>query len=445
MSKLFGTDGVRGVANRELTPELAFELGRAGAQFLQSRAKKIVIGRDTRRSGDLLEAALVSGICAAGTNAVLLGVIPTPAVAYLTRQLGADGGAVISASHNPSEYNGIKFFDDAGIKLSEAQEEKIEKLIEDGFNDRPVGNELGISSNNNTAVERYVNHVVDTIFGDLEGMKVAIDCANGAAFKVAPEILGRLGVRVIPFSVSPNGANINKSCGSTHPHFLKEIVKSRDVDVGFALDGDADRVIAIDETGEVVDGDFIMAICAAHLDELNLLEPKALVTTVMTNVGLDRSMKARGIDVIKTPVGDRFVLQEMLDDKVMIGGEQSGHIIFLNHNTTGDGIITALQLLSVIRDSGKPLSELKQVMTRFPQALKNIEVTNGEKGLIRNHEVVEAVTRCERELGVDGRVLVRSSGTEPLVRIMVEAKTQDQADYWTEIIGLVIEEIKGSS
>lgn len=429
MPKWFGTDGVRGIANLELTPELAFKLGEAGAAFLADKAKKLVVGRDTRVSGDLLESAVISGICASGSSALHLGVVPTPTVAYLTRELGADGGVVVSASHNPAEYNGVKFFDASGIKLSEDQEERIEALIEHPADRREhTGANVGRLIDSSESIERYVNHVVGTVSGDFKGIKVAIDCANGAAYRVAPEILGKLGADVFPFNIGPDGMNINRDCGSTHPERLQEIVKARGVDVGFAFDGDADRVLAVDEKGNLIDGDFIMAICAQHLDELDLLRPKALVTTVMTNVGFDLSMQAQGIKVIKTAVGDRYVLQEMLDDRVMIGGEQSGHVIFLNHNSTGDGIITALQLLAVMRDKGRPLSELTKVMTRFPQVLKNIKVVGDKNNLLIADSVKEAIGRCERELGGDGRVLVRLSGTEPLVRVMVEAKNIDLAD-----------------
>lgn len=440
LPKWFGTDGVRGVANLDLSPELAFKLGEAGALFLAKKTRKLVVGRDTRASGDLLESAIVSGICAAGCDALHLGVVPTPAVAYLTRKLKADGGVVISASHNPAEYNGIKFFDASGIKLSADQEEQVEELIERvrnrslhaGIN---VGRLIDVSS----SADSYINHVVNTIYGDLEGLKVALDCANGAAYRVAPEIIRELGAEVISFSVDPDGTNINLKCGSTHPDFLQEIVQTHEVDVGLAFDGDADRVVAVDERGNLVDGDFIMAICSLHLKELGLLQPNALVTTVMTNVGFDRCMESHGIKVIKTPVGDRYVLQEMLDDRIMVGGEQSGHVIFLNHNSTGDGIITALQLLAVIRDKGQPLSELAKVMTRFPQVLRNIKVDGDKELLLEMSAVKETIKRCETELGEKGRILVRPSGTEPLVRVMVEAEDAKRADSLADEICQVIE------
>ena len=439
MSKLFGTDGVRGIANSELTPELTFNLGRAGATFLKGRSKRIVVGRDTRLSGDLLESSLMSGICSSGCVSVNLGILPTPAVAFLTRQLGADGGVVISASHNPAEYNGIKFFDRNGIKLKEEEEEKVEELMDDNILDRPTGKEIGTIIDGSSSIERYVNHVVDTIYGDLKGIKVAIDCANGAAYKVAPEILSELGAEVMTFSAEPNGVNINDGCGSTNVGYLANIVKTHDVDVGFAFDGDADRVIAIDERGAFVDGDFIMAICVAHLKELDLLSPNAMVTTVMTNIGLDRCMESKGIEIIKTPVGDRFVLQEMIEDKIQVGGEQSGHVIFLNHNTTGDGIITALQLLSVIRDKEQPLSELAKVMTRYPQSLKNVMVEKEKKALVESKSVKNAIIESEKALGGDGRVLVRPSGTEPLIRVMVEAKSEELAQSLANDIVSAIE------
>lgn len=427
MTRLFGTDGVRGIANQELTPELAVKLGRAGAHLLCPGRGKIVIGRDTRLSGDMLESALIAGICSSGVDALKTGVLPTPAVAFLIRELQVDGGVVISASHNPAEYNGIKFFDRSGYKLSDAQEDNIEELSNTDSAVRPGGAKVGVTRKIEDAEGRYINHVVNTISGDLEGFSVAIDCANGAAYRVSPAILSELGVETLPVNVTPNGLNINAGCGSVHHECIEEIVKTHNVDLGLTHDGDADRVLVVDENGEFVDGDFIMAICAAHLKQQGELFGSTVVTTVMTNLGFDLAMKSKGIKVVKTKVGDRYVLEEMLKGGYRLGGEQSGHIIFLDHNTTGDGIITALQLMAVMRDSRKRLSELKKIMTRLPQVLINIKIAQKER-LKEAQAVWKAVRTEEETLGDKGRVLVRPSGTEPLVRVMVEAGTQEKAD-----------------
>jgi len=426
--KLFGTDGVRGIANKDLTAELATKLGRAGASFLSGKAKKIVVGRDTRISGNLLESALSAGICAAGLDVLQLGVVPTPTVAYLSRKLGACGGVVISASHNPAEYNGIKFFNGAGIKLTQAEEAEIEKLIAAPLGEDSAVSDIGRIFDASQEVSHYVSHLKRTVNGSLKGIKVALDCANGAAYKIAPQVFSELGAEVVAYNTSPDGLNINKDCGSTHLESLQEIVESGGFDIGLAFDGDADRVLAVDDGGKEVDGDFIMAICAAHLNELETLRPKVLVTTVMTNIGFDRSMSALGIKVIKTSVGDRHVLQEMLDDQVMIGGEQSGHIIFLEHNSTGDGIITALQLLTVMRDKNQSLSKLTSIMKRFPQVLKNVRVEKEKSDLLNIEPIKRTIDLCKDELKGAGRILVRPSGTEPLVRVMVEAGSFEDAE-----------------
>lgn len=428
MARLFGTDGVRGVANQDLSAELAFKLGWAGAVFLcPSKKGRIVIGRDTRISGDMLEAAIAAGICSSGVDVLKVGILPTPAIAFLVRDLEADGGVVISASHNPAEYNGIKFFDRSGYKLSDDQEDEIESLTKISRSAGQTGGGLGVICSVDDANERYINHAINTISGDLDGFSVAIDCANGAAYRVSPAILKELGVDVLAVNVSPDGLNINANCGSVHPEYIKEIVETHHVDLGLTHDGDADRVLVVDEGGEIVDGDFIMAICADHLKKQKKLSGNTVVTTVMTNLGFDLAMKEREIKVIKTKVGDRYVLEEMLKGGYKLGGEQSGHIIFLDHNTTGDGIITALQLLAVMRDNRQRLSELKRIMTRLPQILVNVKITHKER-LKENTTVWESIRAAEDELGGKGRVLVRSSGTEPLVRIMVEAETQAKAD-----------------
>lgn len=440
MTRLFGTDGVRGIANQDLSPELAFRLGQAGGRLLGPKDRKgsIVVGKDTRISGDLLETALISGICSAGANAMRVGVLPTPGIAYLTRDLGADAGVVISASHNPAEYNGIKFFNAEGFKLSDELEDKIEILTEEEVNDRPRGGDVGAIIEVDNAVDKYLDHLVGTIPGDLSGFSVAIDCANGAAYQVAPAVLKELGASVLEFGVKPDGLNINSNCGSTYPRYVQEIVKTHPVDLGLSFDGDADRVIAIDDQGEEVDGDFILAICAVYLKNQNCLPKNALVTTVMTNMGFDLAMKKNDIEIIKTKVGDRYVLEEMMAREIMVGGEQSGHIIFLNHTSTGDGLITALQLMNVIKDSGKPLSELRKVMERLPQILVNVSVPSIQK-LEAADKVWDAVESAQEKLDGRGRILVRPSGTEPLVRVMVESDSQVEADNIAQEVAAVIQ------
>lgn len=446
MGRLFGTDGVRGIANEELTPELAFKIGQAtAALLLPSRGKgKIVIGRDTRLSGDLLEAALVAGICSSGEDVLKAGVIPTPAVAYLTRELEADAGVVISASHNPSEYNGIKFFASNGFKLPDALEDEIEKLVkkESWKGKRPTGAKIGKVFVIDDAVERYVNYAVNTIEGDLDGFTIALDCANGAAYLTSPAILRKLGVKVLTFATNPDGLNINHECGSTYPQFVQEIVKSHEVDLGFAHDGDADRIIAVDENGEEVDGDFIMAICALHLKGKKVLPKNSVVTTVMTNLGFYLAMKEHEINVVETKVGDRYVLEEMLAKGISLGGEQSGHIIFLDHSTTGDGIVTILQIMATLRDTGKKLSDLKKVMKRLPQVLINVKVKD-KTALKTARKVWETVDSAEKLLKDKGRILVRPSGTEPLVRVMVEAETEERANSIAREIADVVEKELG--
>ncbi len=428
MSRLFGTDGVRGVANADLSPELAFSLGEAACCTLAGQdAPRIAIGRDTRLSGDMLEASLVAGICAAGGRALCLGVVPTPGVAYLTRELGARAGVVISASHNPAQYNGIKFFDERGFKLPDDTEDVISDMVlSRHMCDRPTTGRVGTIEHDEALVRQYVDHAVNAVEMNLAGMKIAIDCGNGAAYKTSPAVLAALGADVTTLNDSPDGLNINRDCGSTNMGQLRETVVRGGYDVGLAHDGDADRLLAVDETGEVVDGDFIMAICAAHLKSEGSLPKNAIVTTVMTNLGFDLAMRREGIEVLKTRVGDRYVLEKMLEVGATVGGEQSGHIIYLDHNTTGDGIITALKLLQVMRSTGRPLSELSTIMERLPQVLINVDVKHKEK-LDVSDPVLERVRQVEAELEGRGRVLVRASGTEPMVRVMVEGDDEDAA------------------
>jgi phosphoglucosamine mutase len=440
MTRLFGTDGVRGIANVELSPELAFRLGEAAGHFLGDQGRgKIVVGRDTRRSGDLLEAALVAGICAGGADALLAGVIPTPAVALLVRELGADGGVVISASHNPPEYNGIKFFSRDGFKLPDELEDEIERFTEVERDwERPTGGAVGVVRRVDDAVERYIAHCVQTIPVDLSGLKIAVDCGHGAATVATPEALERLGAHVVAINCEYSGMDINVGCGSTHLGPITELVRDLRADFGIAHDGDADRVLAVDENGDEVDGDAIMAITATHLKSQGKLPAGTVVSTVMANLGFDIAMRDAGINVIKTKVGDRYVLEQLQTSGAALGGEQSGHIIFLEHNTTGDGLVTALHLAAVMRQTGKPLSELRKVMRRYPQVLVNVPVADKTR-LATSATLASAIREIEAELGDSGRVLVRASGTEPLVRVMAEASDEATA---ADVVERLVEVVK---
>ena len=429
MTRLFGTDGVRGVANAELTPELAFRLGEAAGHFLGDRGcGRIVVGRDTRRSGEMLEAALVAGICAGGADALLAGVIPTPAIALLTRELSADGGVVISASHNPPEYNGIKLFSREGFKLPDELEDEIEAfcLMEERDFERPTGSGIGRAIVIEDALERYITHCVAAVPIDLSGVRIAVDCGHGAASVATPESLRRLGAEVVTINDTWNGMDINVESGSTHLDVIANVVREGGFDLGIAHDGDADRVLAVDDAGEELDGDAIMAICAAHLHERGELALDTVVSTVMCNLGFEIAMRGLGINVIKTKVGDRYVLEQLQTSGAVLGGEQSGHIIFLRHNTTGDGLVTALHLLAVVRETGRRASELRRVMTRYPQVLVNVHVADKSR-LATSATITAAIHAAEARLGESGRVLVRASGTEPLVRVMAEAAEETEA------------------
>ena len=433
MGRMFGTDGVRGVANTELTAELAYNLGRAGAYVLTEGAHKpkILVAKDTRISGDMLEAALVAGILSVGAEAVVLGVIPTPAVAHLTREYGADAGVMISASHNPVEYNGIKFFNNKGYKLSDELEDEIQRTIENGFEGvpSPTGVSLGRERVEVAALDDYIEFAKNTISSNLEGVKIALDCANGAAHKAAVKAFRDLGAEVYVINDNPDGTNINENCGSTHPEELMEYVVKKGCQMGFAFDGDADRCLAVDEKGNLINGDFILALCANHLKELGRLKDDTLVVTVMSNLGLDIACKEVGINLSKTKVGDRYVLEEMLDKGYVLGGEQSGHIIFLECNTTGDGLVTALQVASIVRRSNKTLSELCSIMKELPQVLVNAKVPNDKKDIyLKDAEIVAEIERMEKLMDGKGRVLIRPSGTEPLVRVMLEGENQEEID-----------------
>jgi phosphoglucosamine mutase len=445
MSRMFGTDGVRGVANTELTGELAYKLGRSGAFVLTEAAHKpkILVGMDTRISGDMLESALVAGILSVGAEAICLGVVPTPAIAYLTRKYGADAGIVISASHNTVEYNGIKFFNSQGFKLSDELEDTIQAVIENDFKDvpSPIAGNLGKKTINTTAVADYIEFAKSTISGDLKGLKIALDCANGASFITSVKAVRDLGAEVLVINNDPDGLNINKDCGSTHPEHLMAFVKENHCDLGLAFDGDADRCLAVDEKGNLINGDFIIAICAKHLKDMGKLTKDTVVVTVMSNLGLDIAMKEENIATVKTKVGDRYVLEKMKEEGYSLGGEQSGHVIFLDFNTTGDGLVSGVQLATVIKESGKPLSKLASMMTELPQVLVNATVPNDKKGIYETDtEIIEEIKRMEQSLNGCGRVLIRPSGTEPLVRVMLEGKVQCELDEMAHSLAKLIQE-----
>ena len=441
MGRLFGTDGVRGVANAELTPELAYRLGRAAAEYFgrETAAPKIIIGRDTRLSGSMLESALAAGICSAGGQAHLLGVISTPAVSFLTTVLEANAGVVISASHNPFEDNGIKFFSRTGHKLPDAVEDEIENIVTApiDYGKAPVGSSVGRVIIESDLAELYIQHVVRCADTELSGLKVVIDCANGASSEIGPEILRRLGAEVITICNEPNGININNGCGSTHLEALQAKVRECSASCGIANDGDADRCLAIDELGNVLDGDQIMLICALELMSRNKLHQNVLVTTVMSNVGLHQAMKENGGSCVKTKVGDRYVLEEMVSKGYQLGGEQSGHIIFAEYSKTGDGMLTAVRLLGAMVRNNKPLSELGSLMKKYPQILLNVRVAD-KAGWEEKEKINEIIRHYEKVLGENGQILVRASGTEPLIRIMAEGPDQAQLESIAAGIAAVV-------
>ncbi len=444
MARLFGTDGVRGVANADLTCNLAFRLGQAGAYVLGNNVHRptLLVGRDTRISGEMLESALVAGICSVGARAVLVDVLPTPGIAYLTRYYGADAGVVISASHNTVEYNGIKFFDGNGCKLPDELEDRIEAIIEKGDPDMalPTGVKIGRRVRQVNAQRRYIDFVKETTTERLEGLHIVVDCAQGAAYQVAPQALRELGATVSVYYHEPDGTNINENCGSTHPERLCELVRELGADIGLAFDGDADRLIAVDERGQVVNGDQVMCICAVHMKEQGTLRHNTLVSTVMSNMGLDIALKKHGIHNVKTKVGDRYVLEKMLQEGFSLGGEQSGHVIFLEHNTTGDGLITAIQLLSVIVKTKQSLGRLSKVMQVLPQSLYAAQVSDQRKyDFDKDDEIVKAIKALEQKYEGRGRVLVRASGTEPLVRVMIEGENQYEMDTDVYQLSMLIE------
>ena len=431
MSRMFGTDGVRGVANTELTPELAFKLGRAGAYVLTegTHKPKILVGMDTRISGQMLESALVSGILSVGAEAVCVGIVPTPAIAYLTRKYNADAGVMISASHNPVEYNGIKFFDSKGYKLKDEIEDRIQYVIENNLEEvpSPVSGDVGRKIEDETAIEQYVKYIKNTVDVTLDGLKVALDCANGAAYKAAVKAFRELKAEVYVINDNPDGVNINKKCGSTHMEELMDYVVKKGCDLGLAFDGDADRCLAVDNEGNLVDGDKIMAVFAKYLKSKGKLVEDTLVTTVMSNMGLFLGLDKEEIKTVKTKVGDRYVLEEMIKRGYNLGGEQSGHIIFLDYNTTGDGLLTAVKLCEIIKENNKTLKELSNIVTALPQVLENAVIPNDKKNIyLIDEEIASEIKKIEKILDGKGRVLIRPSGTEPLVRVMLEGEDQDE-------------------
>ncbi len=434
MGRMFGTDGVRGVANEELTPLLAMQLGQAGAYVLSKETNHkptIMVGCDTRISGDMLANALMAGACSVGANAVYVGVLPTPAVAYLAKKYKVDAGVVISASHNPVEFNGIKFFDGEGYKLPDALEDEIEALIRNNMKgvNFPTGSGVGKIKYRTDAREEYINHSIRSVNVDLSGLKIVVDCAEGASYYTSVEALKELGANVVAIHNNPDGTNINANCGSTHMEELCARVVYEKANLGLAFDGDADRMLAVDENGKLVDGDQVMSIIGNYMKERGSLKQNTIVVTVMSNLGMTLMAKENGINLETTKVGDRYVLEHMKEHDYNLGGEQSGHIIFLDRNTTGDGLLSALLLLQVVVDTGKKLSELASIMEVLPQALVNAKVPNHKKEHYMEYpEIAAAIEELNKKFAGEGRVLIRPSGTEPMVRVMIEGKDQKMID-----------------
>lgn len=448
MGRLFGTDGARGIAVTELTCELAMNIGRAAAIVLTKQKThkgkaRILIGKDTRISSDILESALIAGITSVGADVELLGVVPTPAVAYLVRYYGADAGVMISASHNSVEYNGIKLFSSTGFKLPDDVENEIEALILDTPEKMTLvdGSDVGRVRTMYGAVSEYNEHIQSTVGGKFQGLLVAIDCANGSASATAESLFYKFGAEYVYINNEPDGLNINDKCGSTHIEQLVELVKKRGCDVGFAFDGDADRCLAVDEKGNIIDGDKLIAILSRYMKEMGTLKNNTAVVTVMSNLGFHRFMNENKIETVCTKVGDRYVLEEMLNNGYNIGGEQSGHIIFLDHATTGDGQLTAVQTLELLSKCKRPLSQLVKDIPDFPQLLVNVKITEDKKGLWdKTQKITDIIAQAEQAMGENGRILVRESGTEPLVRVMIEGKDEKEVRHWTNLIADTIRE-----
>lgn len=447
MGRLFGTDGVRGVANEELTPLLAMQLGQAGAYVLTKEKEHkptIMVGCDTRISSDMLANALMAGACSVGANCVYVGVLPTPAIAYLTRKYKVDAGVVVSASHNPVEFNGIKFFDGDGYKLPDELEDEIEELIRNGMKDVkfPTGASVGKVKYRTDAREEYINHSMKAVNIDLRGLKIVVDCAEGASFYTSIEALKELGGEIVAIHNSPDGTNINANCGSTHMEELQARVVYEKADIGLAFDGDADRLLAVDEMGNIIDGDQIMAIVGVHMKNQGKLKGDMIIATVMSNLGFFLMGDKNGIKIEQTKVGDRYVLERMKEIGASLGGEQSGHIIFLDENTTGDGLLSALHLLQVMVETKEPLSELSKVMEVMPQALVNAKVPNHKKERYMEYpEIAEAIAKLDSKFAGEGRVLIRPSGTEPKVRVMIEGKDKKQIDEEAKKLAELIQNI----
>lgn len=448
MGKYFGTDGVRGVANKELTPELAFKLGRYGGYVLAhnegEKHPRVLVGRDTRVSGEMLESALIAGLASIGAEVMRLGVISTPGVAYLTREMGAQLGIMISASHNPVADNGIKFFGADGFKLSDKQEEEIEQLLDQEQPDlpRPAGKDILHFSDYYEGAQKYLSYLKSTIDINLDGLKITLDGANGSTSSLAPFLFGDLEATTVTIGCNPDGYNINDECGSTHPEYLAEKVVETESDFGLAFDGDGDRLIAVDEKGNIIDGDQIMFIIGQDMHKNHELNNNMIVSTVMSNLGFYKALETEGIQSNKTKVGDRYVVEEMRRGRYNLGGEQSGHIVMMDYNTTGDGLLTGVQLAAIIKSSGKTLSELAAQMKKYPQSLINVKVTD-KHHVSENEDVKAVMDEVENEMNGEGRILVRPSGTEPLVRVMVEAATNEDAERYAQTIANKVKEKMG--
>ena len=447
MGKYFGTDGVRGVANSELTPEIAFKLGRIGGYVLTKGASdrpKVLIGRDTRISGHMLEGALVAGLLSVGAEVMRLGIISTPGVSYLTRVMSAEAGVMISASHNPVADNGIKFFGSDGFKLSDEQEAEIEAFLDAETDElpRPVGKDLGSVTDYFEGGQKYISYLKQTVDNDFDGIHVALDCAHGATSSLATHVFADLDGSTGASAILQTSARINDEVGSTHPEVLAKFVLDKGANVGLAFDGDGDRLIAVDEKGQIVDGDQIMYICAKHLYNEGRLKHDTVVSTIMSNMGFYKELESQGMKSVQTAVGDRYVVEEMKKNGYNLGGEQSGHIVFLDYNTTGDGVLTGLQLVNIMKVTGKKLSELAAEMTIFPQKLVNVRVTD-KHGVTDNSKVASIISEVESDMNGNGRVLVRPSGTEPIVRVMVEAPTKEECENYVERIAKVVREEMG--
>ncbi|MEK3936880.1 phosphoglucosamine mutase [Sporosarcina sp. FSL W7-1349] len=448
MTKYFGTDGVRGVANKELTPELAFKLGRTGGYVLTKEIQEkatVLVGKDTRISGQLLESALIAGLLSTGVEVMTLGVISTPGVAYLTRAMNAQAGVMISASHNPFEDNGIKFFGSDGFKLTDEQEEEIERLLNEPEDTlpRPVGADVGTITEYFEGGHKYIQYLKQTVDEEFTGIHIALDCANGATSTLATHVFADLDADLTTMGTSPNGVNINAGVGSTHPEELCKLVLEKGADIGLAFDGDGDRLIAVDEHGEIVDGDQIMYIIGSHLHAEGRLKSGTVVSTIMSNMGFYKALADKGMTSVQTAVGDRYVVEEMKKGNYNLGGEQSGHIVFLDFNTTGDGLLTGLQLVNIMKRTGRKLSELAAEMRVYPQKLVNVRVTD-KNAVTENDKVAATITDVEKEMAGNGRVLVRPSGTEPVVRVMVEAPTEEACTQYVEQIADVVRQELGT-